>query len=407
MKKIITLVGATLLSIVAFGQWHICTTANATNCRSVSFTDENNGVVVGTDNVSGIGNVYRTTDGGVSWNLVQSSTEPYNDVYFQNATQGWMAADNGYVFQSGNGGQTWSAQVQLGTKNLNCIFFGADSVGYVAGDDGVLYRTQNMGATWTAENSGTLLSINDIYFTDDMNGWIVGDGGYIAATSDGGTTWTQIAQPLWGFMDVQGFAYTANHTNAVSVGTYGDALFSTNSGMNWNSFSSGVSTTLRKVAFANDLAGVIVGDNGIILRTLDGGNTWMRDSVPGVTENLTGIWWASDTLAYICGANGRVLKSTVDISAVNAPSVNPMNVAVFPNPCAEELNIAVDLKNATNVQIEITDVAGRIVLSENEGENFAGKNIFHVQGISSLTTGMYFVRVITADGIGVMPVVKK
>ena len=196
-------------------------------------------------------------------------------------------------------------------------------------------------------------------------------------------------------MNVQGFAYNSSFANAIAVGNSGDALFSTNSGINWTSFSSGVTTTLNKVAFANDLAGVIVGNNGIILRTQDGGTTWMRDSVPGVTENLTGICWATDTIAYICGADGRVLKSNMDISSVNSPLVNPMNASAFPNPCSDELNIVLNLESSSSVQVQITDVAGRIVLMENEGENFVGKNVFHVNGISSLTTGMYFVRVIT------------
>jgi hypothetical protein len=86
--------------------------------------------------------------------------------------------------------------------------------------------------------------------------------------------------------------------------------------------------------------------------------------------------------------------------------VNPISAVAFPNPFADELNISINLNNTSYVEIEIMDVAGRIISDENEGENFSGKNIFHLEGISELNAGMYFVQVITNGESVVMPVLK-
>lgn len=407
MKKIIALFAATIISISSYSQWDTLHTGLTTNFKSIFFINETEGVAVGKDPIGSGGQAFLTIDGGLNWDLRVAAAHSYNDVFFSSHDHGWIAADSGYILIGNNGGQGWLSLAHIGNLNFNSIFFTNDSDGYVGGASGVLYRTNNGGAYWDTLNSGTNLSINDIYFTDASNGWIVGDGGYLAATSDSGNTWTQIAQPFFGFMNIQGFAYNSSFMNAVIVGNNGDALFSSNSGMNWTSFSSGVNTTLNKAAYANDLGGVIVGNNGVILRTEDGGTTWMRDNVSGVTQNFTGICWASDTLAYVCGSNGRILKSHYDISSVNSPLVNGITIAAFPNPFAEDLNIAIDLSKNSSIQISVLDLTGRIVLNENEGELNFGKQIIHLAGISSLVSGMYFVKVISGNGEMVIPVEKQ
>ena len=406
MKKIITLFVGTLIYVGGNAQWDTLITNTTTNFNSISFTNENNGVAVGKDVTLANGKAYQTTDGGLTWVMVNSGTSSYNDVFFQNANRGWIAADSGYILETINSGQTWGNLTHIGTQNFNCIHFPTDTVGFVAGDNGCIYKTSDLGLSWDTLDSGTLLSINDIFFTDGLNGWIVGDGGYIAATLNGGNTWTQVSQPFFGFMNIHGFAYNASYANAIAVGNLGDALFSSNSGMNWSIFSSGVTSTLNKVAFTNNLAGVIVGENGVILRTEDGGTTWMRDSVWGVTENLKGICWASDTLAYVCGVNGIILKSQSDISSVRPIIKNNMDISAFPNPFIDVLAIRIELGKSSVVQINVLDVTGRILLTENKGICDEGKQIFHLNGIFSLSGGMYFVTVKTENEEVTIPVVK-
>lgn len=246
MKKIITLFVGTFIYVGGNAQWDSLITNTTTNFNSICFTNQNNGVAVGKDVTLANGKAYQTTDGGLTWVMVNSGTSSYNDVFFQNANRGWIAADSGYILETINSGQTWGNLTHIGTQNFNCIHFPTDTVGFVAGDNGCIYKTSDLGLSWDTLNSGTLLSINDVFFTDVLNGWIVGDGGYIAATLNGGNTWTQVSQPFFGFMNIHGFAYSANYANAISVGNFGGGLFSSNSGMNWSIFSSGVTSKIGR-----------------------------------------------------------------------------------------------------------------------------------------------------------------
>ncbi|HET6992745.1 MAG TPA: T9SS type A sorting domain-containing protein, partial [Bacteroidia bacterium] len=113
------------------------------------------------------------------------------------------------------------------------------------------------------------------------------------------------------------------------------------------------------------------------------------------------------TLAYICGWNGRILKSHNDISAVHTALPGGFEISAFPNPFADELNIVIDLQKNSPVKISVTDIAERIVLEENEGELNSGKQVIHPAGISSLVSGMYFLKVISENGEMSIPVVKQ
>jgi len=62
----------------------------------------------------------------------------------------------------------------------------------------------------------------------------------------------------------------------VMVGTNGLILTSTNGGNDWQTANTpgGVFTWINGLAFADDGKGVLVGGKGLILRTDDGGQSW-------------------------------------------------------------------------------------------------------------------------------------
>jgi photosystem II stability/assembly factor-like uncharacterized protein len=75
----------------------------------------------------------------------------------------------------------------------------------------------------------------------------------------------------------------------------------------------GVKQTLLNIAFADDKLGWIVGWNGVILRTGDGGKSWV-EQVSGTRVNLYGLavrkdgFFSRTTQAWVVGAEGMVLR---------------------------------------------------------------------------------------------------
>lgn len=72
---------------------------------------------------------------------------------------------------------------------------------------------------------------------------------------------------------------------------------------------SGTNETLRDVFFVNNTTGFICGFNGTILKTTDGGITWIPMN-SGVTQNLYKIEFADETIGYAVGDKETILKTT-------------------------------------------------------------------------------------------------
>lgn len=68
----------------------------------------------------------------------------------------------------------------------------------------------------------------------------------------------------------------------------------------WNLFDVGTNENLNKIHFTNDSTGFIIGDNGLLLKTLDGGDIW--DTITtNVQHNLMTISFANEDVGYING----------------------------------------------------------------------------------------------------------
>ena len=406
MLKTTTLITALLLSSFCHAQWDTLNTQTHTDFHSIAFSNASNGVAVGYDATAQEGRIYHTTDGGQTWVLAHTGTNSKNDACFSDASHAWVAGDSGVIKQSGDAGAMWSV-TYLGTKNFYSVFFPSDSVGYIGGEDGVLYRTSDTGGSWDTLNSQTTNAIRDIYFSNDLVGWIVCDGGYIGATTDGGQTWmADTTNPYFGFFQCKSIGFAGASQKAFVVGDDGLMVASTDNGLSWTASASGSAYDLHCIRFSNDLSGVMVGDSGYIARTWVGGPNFANESMSYVKEKLTKVCYANDSTAYICGYNGRILKSNTDISSVHAFAPAMVQANAYPNPFNDELHFALQLKNPSDVNMIITDLSGRIVSEENFGELHAGENIIPAQHVSSLAAGTYLATIITSSGRVSIPVIR-
>jgi hypothetical protein len=75
----------------------------------------------------------------------------------------------------------------------------------------------------------------------------------------------------------------------------------------------------------------------------------------------------------------------------------------FPNPFDQQLKLKLNLDNEEMVNIQVLDILGRLVLEQTV---FASKNggIVELNGIETLVTGAYFIKVSTAEGVNTLKV---
>ena len=61
----------------------------------------------------------------------------------------------------------------------NDIYFVNATTGWVVGSEGSIYKTSDAGVTWSRETSGTFEHLNAIHMISSSKGWIAGDNGLI------------------------------------------------------------------------------------------------------------------------------------------------------------------------------------------------------------------------------------
>ena len=159
----------------------------------VDFIDANTGYAATKGAMGSVTTLHKSIDGGNSWNPVYNL--PGSDVakiQFVSSTVGWAIVgytSNPNVYRTTDGGSSWNAS-PVGF-NTGRLFFLNASVGWVSGADGKVAKTTDGGVTWTAVNAGTEsanYTVEKIYFKNSSEGWLTGSNS--RKTTDGGLTWS-------------------------------------------------------------------------------------------------------------------------------------------------------------------------------------------------------------------------
>jgi hypothetical protein len=73
------------------------------------------------------------------------------------------------------------------------------------------------------------------------------------------------------------------------------------------------------------------------------------------------------------------------------------NIAVFPNPASTELNVQLLLTQYADVVVELLDLTGKVILSENVSSSLTNNG--YTVDVSSIPTGLYIVRVSNGEQV--------
>ncbi|MCK9209344.1 MAG: YCF48-related protein [Ignavibacteriaceae bacterium] len=345
--------------------WDIQTVGDSyADYQSVCLIDDKIGFIVGAN-----GNAIKTTDGGLSWNKITMplKSSDFYDIKFTSDQVGFFIALGGthYLYQTTDGGNSWiDKSSMLNGLYPRSLHFVNQNIGFIAGvksSIGTILKTTDAGATWTEtkliyrDNFGD--HFEDISFLNSSNGIAVGVRGLVYTTTDGGANWisrskdfnTITCTAVAFYNDKVGFAFAGAYfiktldggsswiknllqgVGAIDVGgakalseniivaigtsiVIGDnsnsIIKSTDGGLTWANKSdvNQCKLTLNDLCFTNQNFGIAVGDDGIILVSTNGGDTWSSQQ-SNVTTDLIDVFMIDSSVGYIVGAKGVILKT--------------------------------------------------------------------------------------------------
>jgi photosystem II stability/assembly factor-like uncharacterized protein len=353
----------------------------------------------------------------------------------------------GRIHRSTNGGATWSfVQTIFEDSWFNDVHFPTQNVGYACGGGGtafgahkqIIAKTSDAGQTWDSITSNSFfgLSFNSIRFQNADTGFVSQESTGMIKTLDGGNTFSPLSTPG----RVTTIAFDQNNVlfiglrTEISTDMYVNSIRkSTNLGASWTptyldtvTGSNQNQRAVNKIQFVSSTIGYAVGNNGMFLKTSNGGESWNRTFLSPFTGlstvhftdentgyvNLAGgfyrttdggnswevqnmnplsvvrqIEFANDTLGFAVVDQG--IYKTTNAGVIAGISANTISQAfhLFPNPVTSQVQLSL---NTTGLkEIQITNQVGQIMYKTKSPDPSISIDF------SSFSSGVYFVSILT------------
>ena len=246
-------------------------------------------------------------DGGLSWSPAPNGLFAFD---FADQQVGLGASAEG-LYRTTDGGATF-ALVQAGEAEAVAFLSPQIAIGIV---DGTFVRSTDGGATWTAGASAdgrsglVVVSPNVVLAWGRTDFFPNGDARLLRST-DGGQTWTDLGEVIGA--GTQSFAAPDAQT-VVALDVTGDVFRSADAGQTWTQTFASPGPRPNpfgaiQPAFGDAQTGYIGYGDGFVIKTTDGGVTWAQIS-SGYGETLNGINRFADGSLIAVGEFGTVLTS--------------------------------------------------------------------------------------------------
>jgi len=238
-----------------------------------------------------------------------------------------LAAEKGISQNSSYEGWFWQYPKPQG-NTLNDIFIFNQDTAIAVGDLGTFIKTIDGGKNWDVQHhaGNTSYDLFDVQFVDDMNGWAAGgvrdyQKNILLKTDDGGTHWVEVQTDTTLCYNA---VYFVDTDTGFVVGEDGIVLRTTDGGSSWDTHKIddyiGLGWLdvfgLYAIIFTDKQTGWIVGAGyygNQIYKTTDCGRSWQWDEqivLPKIYSGLFDICFIDKNNGFIVGDFGFFLKTT-------------------------------------------------------------------------------------------------
>ena len=240
---------------------------------------------------------------------------------FVDESHGWVT---GYqmVFHTCDGGRSWQRhsipkELQPPVTNSSAVqsagaLVWADRKNVLLRSDEGLLEGNIISGQWrkVLVPAPLLRQLRDIKFTDRQHGWAIGYyGAYL--TSDGGATW-RVAHTNLSSMSLN-HVFPLSPAQAWTVGMNGTVAYTIDGGQTWKRqelpgrggmrrVGRRYGPDLTSVQFVNPRRGWLCGEDGLIYQTTDGGEHWQMQET-GVFKKLRAVSFVDAKEGWVLGSD--------------------------------------------------------------------------------------------------------
>lgn len=272
-----------------------------------------NGVRLAAAYGGGLGFIYYSADGGITWSKSDAPNLNWTGVAASADGTHMVAVQNGgQIYTSANGGTNWIKQLSSPSANFTCVASSADGINLVAapGSTGVaIYTSSDGGQTWTARITGQ--DWTAVASSADGTKLAAAASGVsqIYVSSDEGATWA----PHGPSASWTGLASSADGTKlAATTKSPGNIYTSGDSGLTWIARSTNAAwSCVTSSASGQSLAAAY--NTGFIYTSTDAGQTWTQrtNGISTIAQSWTALTSSGDGARLVAAANTGFLYVTI------------------------------------------------------------------------------------------------
>jgi photosystem II stability/assembly factor-like uncharacterized protein len=329
---------------------------------------------------TGSGQIFKTTDGGDSWQVQLQTTAYLRSLKFADSLNGWAGTldKNQLLFHTTNGGKIWNLVTNLPAAPVALCGLSVVSKDVIYGSGAyfgppVVIKSTDSGLNWEAIDMSSYTStLVDCHFFNKDSGFVIGgldDGVFngdlstvkvvILFTSDGGNSWQTkyIGQTTgeWGWK----ISFPTRLNGYVSVENFNSAsvIKTTDGGNSWNQIQISDIDDLEGIGFVNQDTGWTSAMDKTAFTT-DGGKNWQ---LVNIGSRINRYQFFGDTLGY---ASGRTVYKyeRINSTAIKVIKNQPKSFFLsqnYPNPFNPSTTIQYTLPEEGNVLVRIYDGLGK------------------------------------------------
>ena len=399
----------------------------------LKFRDDSLGLCMGDHSV-----ILKTEDAGETWEAREPDINVnFRDFQFVSDSLVYAVGESRLV-KSSDAGDTWHLFQSINGKRFNSLWFFSSDTGFVAGYDGI-YRTVDGCSTWDTAWSitqsgykyGVLKQMN---FPTAQIGYAVGFGRnqhtnpsfdyFLLKSIDSGASWVSIKT----FPDPPESVCFINRDTGFVGTESGDIYKTSDGGSTWTgSQLAEYGIPVKSIQFISEMKGFAAGgfmvmllkdgiySNFLISETADGGETWKSYDTTGIA--LNSVWFVNDTLGFVSGDLELIMKSNgitdqlpgdypwylFGGGSIEQKKLPDSRISIHPNPTDGILFVrnmdsdrpieSIRLLSVSGQTIDITDVV-------------SNKDLIQLD-LSGLRSGIYFLRIIFADNMEGLKIIKQ